>query len=223
MRQDAQKQSRKFCRSKEGKNSETHPEKPEKGETGCVPGAGEGCSGWRRMKPGEKTRKARRKSRDGLVSAAASVGPGRSPPGCRPPRHAPQAGLRAHLVAKSYRTLTKKSGTAKAIPDFLAGAEGLSLACRLGRFATERHWRSLTPRHAVLEWMWESAPGSGKRPMSSGSRRKPQKGRCWFGAVSSFWRRIVYRLPLLPSKEKHLRQEDGQADQDHGRVGPGGI
>ena len=34
------------------------------------------------------------------------------------PRHAPQAGLRAYLVAKSYRTLTKKSGTAEAIPDF---------------------------------------------------------------------------------------------------------
>ncbi len=106
---------------------------------------------------------------------------------------------------------------------FLAGAEGLGLGCRLGRFAAERHWRSLTSRHAVLEWMWESAPGSGKRPMSSGSLRKSQRGRCWFGAVSSFWRRIVYRLPLLPSKEKHLRQEDGQADQDHGRVGPGGI
>ena len=86
---------------------------------------------------------------EGLVSAAASVGPGRSPPGCRPPRHAPQAGLRAHLAAKSYRTLTKKSGTAKAIPDFLAGAEGLGLGCRLGRFAAERHWRSLTPRHAL--------------------------------------------------------------------------
>ena len=55
---------------------------------------------------------------EGLVSPAGSVGPGRSPPGCRPPRHAPQAGLRAHLVAKSYRTLTKKSGTAEAIPDF---------------------------------------------------------------------------------------------------------
>ena len=34
------------------------------------------------------------------------------------PRHAPQESLRAHLVAKSYRTLTKKSGTAEAIPDF---------------------------------------------------------------------------------------------------------
>ena len=106
----------------------------------------------------------------------------------------------------------------------LAKMEGRTcLACWLGQLAAERHWRSLTPRHAVLEWMWESAPGSGKRPMSSGSCRKPERGRCWFGAASYFWRRIVYRLPLLPSKEKHLRQEDGQADQDHGRVGPGGI
>ena len=53
-----------------------------------------------------------------LVSAAASVGAGRSPLATSAPRHAPQAGLRAHLVAKSYRTLTKKSGTAQAIPDF---------------------------------------------------------------------------------------------------------
>ena len=28
-------------------------------------------------------------------------------------------------------------------------AEGLGLGCRLGRFAAERHWRSLTPRHAL--------------------------------------------------------------------------
>ena len=39
-RQSEQKQSRKFCRSKEDKNGKTHPEKPEKGETGCVLGAG---------------------------------------------------------------------------------------------------------------------------------------------------------------------------------------
>ena len=45
---------------------------------------------------------------------------------------------------------------------FLAGAEGLGLGCRRGRFAAERHWRSLAPRHAVLEWMWESAAGSGE-------------------------------------------------------------
>ena len=55
---------------------------------------------------------------EGLVSAAASVGAGRSPQATSAPRHAPQAGLRAHLVAKSCCTLTKKSGTAEAIPDF---------------------------------------------------------------------------------------------------------
>ena len=49
MRQDAQKQSRKFCRSKEDKNGETHLVWAEKGETGCVLGAGEGSSGWRRI------------------------------------------------------------------------------------------------------------------------------------------------------------------------------
>ena len=118
MRQDAQKPVRKFCRSKEDKNGETHPENPEKGETGCVLGAGGDGNGWEWVKPDGKTRKARRKSRDGLVSAAASVGAGRSPQATSAPRHAPQESLRAHLVAKSYRTLTKKSGTAEAIPDF---------------------------------------------------------------------------------------------------------
>ena len=38
-------------------------------------------------------------------------------------------------------------------------AEGLSLACWLGQLAAERHWRSLAPRHAVLEWMWEENRG----------------------------------------------------------------
>ena len=40
-RQSEQKQARKFCESKEDKNSETHPKSSEKGETGCVLGAGE--------------------------------------------------------------------------------------------------------------------------------------------------------------------------------------
>ena len=43
MRQDAQKPARKFCGQKAAKKRKTHPEKPEKGETGCVPGAREGC------------------------------------------------------------------------------------------------------------------------------------------------------------------------------------
>ena len=162
MRQDAQKQARKFCTRKTAKMEKTHPEKAKKGETGCVLGAGEGCSGWRRMKPGEKTRKARRKSRDGLVSAAAPVGPGRSPPGCRPPRHALRR-AQPCLVAKSYRTLTKKSGTAKAIPDFLAGAEGLEPSARgfgvdvgtnhreRGKTGVTRFLPQVTKR-AVLVW-----------------------------------------------------------------------
>ena len=44
MRQDAQKPARKFCTRKTAKKRKTHPIQPEKGETGCVSGAGEGCS-----------------------------------------------------------------------------------------------------------------------------------------------------------------------------------
>ena len=47
--QSEQKRYGKFCGSKEGKNNETHPKSSEKGETGCVLGAGEGSSGWRRI------------------------------------------------------------------------------------------------------------------------------------------------------------------------------
>ena len=49
MRQDAQKPARKFCTRKTAKKRKTHPIQPEKGETGCVLGAGEGSSGWRRI------------------------------------------------------------------------------------------------------------------------------------------------------------------------------
>ena len=61
---------------------------------------------------------------------------------------------------------------------FVAGAEGLVSPAGSGaapwwgapstdrggsrdRFAAERHWRSLTPRHAVLEWMWKQRTESG--------------------------------------------------------------
>ena len=118
MQQVAQKPRRKFCGQKAAKKRKTHPEQPEKGETGCVLGAGGDEHGCGQVRTDGKTWKARRKSRDGLVSAAASVGAGRSPQATSAPRHAPQESLRAHLVAKSYRTLTKKSGTAEAIPDF---------------------------------------------------------------------------------------------------------
>ena len=138
--------------------------RPEKGETGCVLGAEGDGNGCEQVRTDGKNRKSRRKSWDGLVSAAASVGSRQSATGARSP---------------------------------------------LGT----RFWSGCGRAHQ----------GAEKGSVSPGSRRKPQKGRCWFGAASYFWRRIVYRLPLLPSKEKHLRQEDGQADQDHGRVGPGGI
>ena len=45
-----------FAGQKRTENSKTHPEKPEKGETGCVLGAGGGSSGWRRMRADGKGR-----------------------------------------------------------------------------------------------------------------------------------------------------------------------
>ena len=145
VRQNAQKQSQKFCRSKEGKNSETHPEKPEKGETGCVPGAGEGCS------------------RYGRVGK-------------------PEIRTKMHQIAMQHM---KKGNRRKpsVFAGFLAGAEGLSLAGRLGRFAAERHWRSLTPRHAVLEWIWESTPGSGEVARLDGFPGQSTKVWCCSGAT----------------------------------------
>ena len=174
MRQDAQKQARKFCGRKAAKKRKTHPVQPEKGETGCVLGAGGDGNGCEQVRTDRKDRKARRNSWDGLVSAAASVGPGRSSPGCRPPRHAPQAGLRAHLAAKSYRTLTKKSGTAEAIPDFLAGAEGLEPSARgfgvdvgtnhreRGKTGVTRFLPQVTKR-AVLVWCCVEKPSCRER------------------------------------------------------------
>ena len=155
MWQSTQKQVAKFCTSKRAENGKTHPEKPEKGKTGCVLGAGEGCSRCGRVKkPGIRTKvnpktilhmkKENRQKRS--VSAGFWQGQkdlSRLPPrvllpnGERPapteagaetgaaerhwrsltPRHALRR-AQPCLVAKSYRTLPKKSGTAQAIPDF---------------------------------------------------------------------------------------------------------
>ena len=159
MRQDAQKPARKFCGSKEEKNSETHPEKPEKGETGCVLGAGAGGSGWRRMKLGEKGRYRAgkggdnspitwRKWRDGLELASqallrcpalsAAAGPpcqsptaAPSPPRCI--RHRRRFGgdaRHAPRASVSPTAITKNSATANAVALFLAGAEGLEPSAR---------------------------------------------------------------------------------------------
>ena len=49
-RHSEQKPARKFCGSKEDKNSETHSGMPEKGETGCVLGAGGENGGKNRLR-----------------------------------------------------------------------------------------------------------------------------------------------------------------------------
>ena len=164
-RHSEQKQSQKFCGSKEGKNSETHPEKPEKGETGCVPGAGEGCS------------------RYGRVGK-------------------PEIRTKMHQIAMQHMKKENRRNPS-VFAGFLAGAEGLGLGCRLGRFAAERHWRSLTPRHALRRAQpclvaksyrtltkksgtAEAIPdffGRGRRTRTLGTR---------------FWRPLLYQLSYTP-------------------------
>ena len=57
MRQGAQKQARKFCGQKAVKKRKAHPIQPEKGEPGCVLGAGEGCGRCREVgKPKIRTK-----------------------------------------------------------------------------------------------------------------------------------------------------------------------
>ena len=112
-RQSGQKRCRKFYARKPAKKERRTRVHAKTAEVGCVLGAGESSSGWRRMR---------------------ADGKGRSEQG------------------RGGRLLLS-----------LAKMEGRTcLACWLGQLAAERHWRSLAPRHAVLEWMWESAAGSGE-------------------------------------------------------------
>ena len=69
MRQGAQKPDRNFCARKTAKRRKTHPIQPEKGETGCVLGAGGDGNGWEQVRTDGKNRKSRRKSWDGLSLA----------------------------------------------------------------------------------------------------------------------------------------------------------
>ena len=55
MQQDAQKPKRKFCTRKTAKKRKTHPIQPEKGETGCVLGAGGDENGWGQVQTDGKT------------------------------------------------------------------------------------------------------------------------------------------------------------------------
>ena len=109
-----------------------------------------------------------------LVSAAASVGPGRSPPGCRPPRHALR-GAQPCLVAESLCALTKNREASIVLASlFLAGAEGLEPSARgfgvdvetpqreRGRGGVGRFLSQVTKR-PVLVWCCGKFRGT-KRP-----------------------------------------------------------
>ena len=90
-----------------------------------------GCwRGWRRLGT-DKTRWEKQRGR-GRICLACRLGRFAAERHRRSltPRHAPQANLRPHLVAKPYRTLTKNSATANAVALFLAGAEGLEPSAR---------------------------------------------------------------------------------------------
>ena len=198
MRQDAQKPVRKFCAHKTAKNAKTHPEKPEKGKTGCVLGAGGGSSGWWQVKPGEKGhyRAGEReggssiawwKWRDGLELASqallrcpalsAAAGPpcqsptaAPSPPRCI--RHRRRFGgdaRHAPRASVSPTAITKNSATANAVGAVFG-----------------RGQKDLNPRHAVLEWMWKQTTGSRERPVLPGSPEQVPKEWCWFGATGKF-------------------------------------
>ena len=59
-------------------------------------------------------------------------------------------GVRTQMNTKTMQHMKKENRRKHWVfAGFVAGAEGLGLGCRLGRFAAERHWRSLTPRHAL--------------------------------------------------------------------------
>ena len=84
MGQDAQKPARKFCGQKAAKKRKTHPEKPEKGETGCVLGAGGDGNGWGWLGTGENGWENRHRwtsdlsrlpPRSGLDAAHRAAGP----------------------------------------------------------------------------------------------------------------------------------------------------
>ena len=175
MRQDAQKPARKFCTRKTAKKRKTHPIQPEKGETGCVLGAGGGGSGWERIKLGAKSQslnqnephshatQAKRKPAE-TQSFRRFCGRGRRTWSRLPPRsarslratgtHSPHDTQRRRACGRTCCQIIPHTNEKSQVPQkryltFLAGAEGLDLGCRLGRFAAERHWRSLTPRHAL--------------------------------------------------------------------------
>ena len=84
--------------------------------------------------------------------------------------------------------------------------------------AAERHWRSLTPWHAVLEWMWESTSESGRGPELPSSPGQLPEEWCWFGAGDEELQvrqgngdnsRNSFASPVGPAAQNH--KEDGSS------------
>ena len=138
--QVAQKPGQKFCAPKNSENGKTAPGKARKRRTrvrfGC-------WRGWERLRTGENGWERLAIGQKDLVSPAGSVGPGRSPPGCRPPRHALRR-AQPCLVAESLCALTKNREASIVLASlFLAGAEGLEPSARgfgvdVGKHTRER-------------------------------------------------------------------------------------
>ena len=197
MWQSTQKQVAKFCTSKRAEKEKTHPEKSEKGKTGCVLGAGEGSSGWRRMKLGEKGRYRAGKGRtvpplhDGNGGTDLNL---LRKPSCgarlclrRRGRLANRRPLRHPRLAASAT-----GGASAAMPDTLRVPRFRPLPLRKRPALRMQCWsfwqgqKDLNPRHAVLEWMWDNAYVSRKGAILPGSFRKSGRGWCWFGAARNF-------------------------------------
>ena len=101
------------------------------------------------------------------------------------PRHALRRGAAVPRCRVLMRANEKREAS-KCLSLFFGRGRRTCLACRLGQLAAERHWRSLAPRHAVLEWMWGRAAGSGEGPVLPGSPEQVPKEWCWFGAHTRF-------------------------------------
>ena len=131
-----------------GQKSETHPIQPEKGETGCVLGAGGDENGWGRVQPDEKTQ-CPNQSEHHSHATHAKRKPAKTQcfrrfcgRGSRDrfaaerhrrsltPRHALR-GAQPCLVAESLCALTKNREASIVLASlFLAGAEGLEPSAR---------------------------------------------------------------------------------------------
>ena len=83
---------------KQRKRAKRTREKPKKGETGCVLGAGEDENGWGTGKTGWENPESEEEIRDGLVWAAASVGSRQSATSARSPHD-------THCAGRSHASL----------------------------------------------------------------------------------------------------------------------